>query len=362
MKKILLTVFAMGMLFAFSSSAFAFDVTFGGRVRTDFGYNYTSEEGTENGTDSIIRGFFNVASSSYLRATFSSKDKKVGVRIEMGQGSTITRRTVFGWYQIGNCKIVAGNNYTWAGDTVIGHSSWLTDLTTNGIGLQYFGRMPMIALEWQSGNFGVQVGIFEPQDDGIGSNAMDFGWYLPQVHVTGDLKFAMFQLAPSIAVVNYQWETGTGGGDSSYTAYNVALPVTAAFGPVTITANGFYSVNGANDFGSNPYDDVVVKANGDIENSRSYGGFLEVAYKTGPVKLAGGFGGVLIENDEWTETNGWADDSTTQFKAYVTMDYKLHANLTLRPEIGYYDKGDSPETGNEAGNEWLFGLRFQFVF
>ncbi len=361
MKKCLVVAFAIAMLAAFAIPASAFDVTFGARVRTDFGYTYSSEELTDNGTDSTTRGFFNVASSSYFRATFASKDKKVGVRIEMGLGSTITRRPVFGWYQIGNCKIVAGNNYTWAGDTVIGHSSWLTDLTAGGIGLQYFGRMPMIALEWREGNFGVQVGIFEPQDDAV-SGAMDFGWYLPQLHITGDLKFAMFQLAPSIAVVNYQWETGPNGGDSSYIAYNVALPVKATFGPVTISANGFYSQNGANDFGSNSYDDVVIKSNGDVEDSRSYGGYLEVAYKTGPVKLAGGFGGVLIENDEWIGTNGWADDSTTQFKGYVTMDYKLHANLTLRPEIGYANYGDSPKTGVDAGDEWMFGLRFQFVF
>ena len=126
MKKFMIAMFAMALIVALAAPSFAFDVSFGGRVRTDFGYNYNSEEQTQNGTDSVVRGFFSVASSSYFRATFNSKDKKVGVRIEMGLGGTMTRRTVFGWYTIGNCKLVAGNNYTWAGDGVIGHSSWLT--------------------------------------------------------------------------------------------------------------------------------------------------------------------------------------------------------------------------------------------
>ena len=220
--------------------------------------------------------------------------------------------------------------------------------------------MPMIALEWRSGNFGVQVGIFEPLADGV-SGAQDFGWYLPQLHVTGDLKFAMFQLAPAIAVANYQWEAPAGG-DSSYTAYFVALPVQGTFGPVTVTANLFYMVNGADDFGGNAMCTPVVSGDGSIENSTSYGGFLEVAYKAGPMKLAGGFGGMTVTNDEWKGSMGYADDSLTQFKAYVTMDYKLHANLTLRPEIGYTSFGDDPETGADAGNAWSFGLRFQFVF
>ena len=357
MKKLMIAAFAVALLVAFAAPSFAFEVNFGARVRTNFGYVYSSEERTDNGSDAVTRGFFDVSSSSYFRATFTSKDKKVGVRIEMGLGSTMTRRTVFGWYTIGNCKLVAGNNYTWAGDGVIGHSSWLTDLTGGGMGLNYFGRMPMIALEWRSGNYGVQIGIFAPTDSQSALN--DFGWYLPQLHITGDLKFAMFQLAPAIAAVNYQWESVAG--DDSYTGYYLGLPVKGTFGPVTVTANGFYAVNGASDFGQNAWAAPVMTSNGTIEDATSYGGFLEVAYSAGPMKLAGGFGGVHIDNDGWKDL-GYADDSTTQMKAYVTMDYKLHANLTLRPEIGYIDYGDSPVTGTDAGSEWKFGLRFQFVF
>ena len=358
MKKLLIAVFAAAMLAAFTVPAFAFDVEFGGRVRANFGYEYTSEEATQNGSDETIRGFLNVSSSSYFRATFTSKDKKVGVRIEMGLGSTMTRRPVFGWYSIGNCKLVAGHNYTWAGDGVIGHSSWLTDFTAGGVGLNYFGRMPMIALEWRDGNYGVQIGIFEPQDDGI-SGGQDFGWYLPQLHVTADVKFAMVQLAPAFAIVNYQWEGQTG--DSSYTAWYVGVPVKATLGPVTVTGNIFYAVNGADDFGQNSYASPVMVNNNRLQDANTYGGMVEVAFKTGPLKLAGGIGGVYVENSGWSDS-GWADDSTTQMKLYLTMDYKLHANLTLRPEIGYYDMGDDPETGEDAGNKWLFGLRFQFVF
>jgi hypothetical protein len=361
MKKLLVAAFAVALVVAFAAPAFAFDYSFGARVRTNFGYTFASEERTQNGTDSTVRGFFNVSSSSYIRTTFNSKDKMVGVRAEIGLGGTVTRRTVFGWYNIGNCKLVAGNNYTWAGDGVLGHSSWLTDLTTGGVGLNYFGRMPMIAVEWREGNFGVQVGIFEPTDGGV-ATANDFGWYLPQLHITGDLKFAMFQMAPAVAIVNYQWESTVAGGDSSYTAWYVGLPVKGTFGPVTVAANLYYAVNGANDFGGNALADVALSPAGQTEDSTQYGGFVEVAYSAGPMKLAGGIGMTRVQNDEWRRSFGWSDDSTTWWKAYLTMVYKLHANLDLRPEIGYADYGDSPVTGLDAGNEFLVGLRFQFLF
>jgi hypothetical protein len=162
MKKILLALMVAGLVVALAAPAFA-DETFGGRVRWQWGYEADSEELTDNGDTDIVSGFMSVSGTSYFRVTFESKDKKVGVRIEIGLDRTVTRRPVFGWYTIGNCKIVAGNNYTWAGDGVIGAASWLIDPTGGGMGLTYHGRRPMVALEWRSGNFGVQVGLFEPQ-------------------------------------------------------------------------------------------------------------------------------------------------------------------------------------------------------
>jgi predicted porin len=64
---------------------------------------------------------------------------------------------------------------------------------------------------------------------------------------------------------------------------------------------------------------------------------------------------VTIDNDTF------ASDDVTQFKYYVHLQYKLHKNLVIRPEIGFIDYADD-QYDAEAGSSFQVGLRFQFVF
>jgi hypothetical protein len=349
MKKLLIALMVAGLVVAFTAPAFSAE-TFGGRVRWNYGYTADSEELTDNGEDAIVSGFMSVSSSSYFRVTFESKDKLVGVRIEIGLGSTVTRRPVFGWYTMGNCKIVAGNNYTWAGDGVMGAASWLIDPTTGGFGMTYHGRRPMIAIEWRSGNFGLQVGLFEPQMD-LGYD--DFRWVLPTLNVTLDAKFGSIQVAPAFGITHYLWEADSG--DDSLVAWFIGVPAKFTFGPVDVKVAFMYSVNGSADYGQNALAAPVMAANGDIEDSKSYGGWLEVGYSAGAVSVHLGAAFVTIDNDTF------AADDVTQFKYYVHMQYKLHKNLVIRPEIGFIDYADD-QNDAEAGSSFQLGLRFQFVF
>lgn len=349
MKKILLALMVAGLAVALAAPAFA-DTSFGGRVRWQMGWMADSEELTDNGDDDIVSGFMSVSSSSYFRVTFESKDKKVGVRIEMGLGSTVTRRPVFGWYTIGNCKVVAGNNYTWAGDGVIGAASWLIDPTGGGMGMTYHGRRPMLAIEWRSGNMGVQVGIFEPQMDIAAVD--DFRWVLPTLNVTVDAKFGSIQIAPAFGITHYMWEST--GGDDDLIAWFVGVPAKFAFGPVTLKVAVMYSINGASDYGQNALAAPILTAAGQVEDSESYGGWIEVGFSSGAVSVAGGAAFVTIDNDTYA-------GDITQYKFYVHLQYKVHANFVIRPEIGYIDY-DETVAGADAGSSFQVGLRFQFVF
>ena len=350
MKKILLALMVVGLVVALTAPAFA-SPTLGGRVRWQYFYEADSEELTDNGDNEIVSGFMTVSGSSYLRVTFESKDKKVGVRIEMGLGSTVTRRPVFGWYTMGNVKVVAGNNYTWAGDGVIGASSWLIDPTGGGMGLTYHGRRPMISLEWRSGNFGVQVGLFEPQMSSLGATE-DFRWVLPALNVTVDAKFGSIQIAPAFGIVHYLWEADSG--DDSLVAWFVGVPAKFGFGPVTLKVAFMYSVNGADDFGQNALA-VPVLSGGEIEDTTTYGGWAEVVFTSGAVSVAGGGGWVTIDNDTY------AVSDINQFKVYVHLQYKVHANFVIRPEVGYIEF-DETTAGADAGSRFTVGVRFQFVF
>jgi hypothetical protein len=92
----------------------------------------------------------------------------------------------------------------------------------------------------------------------------------------------------------------------------------------------FYAVNGADDFGSNALAVPVLTAAGEVEDSDSYGGWLEVEFSSGAVSVAGGAAFVNIDNDTYA-------NDPTQLKFYVHLQYKVHANFVIRPEIGYID-------------------------
>jgi len=352
MKKLFLALMVAGLVVALAAPAFA-NPTITGRVRWDFGYVANSQELTQNGDNDIVSGFMSVASSSFLAAEWESKDKVVGMHIEIGLGGTVTRRPVFAWYTIGNCKVVAGNNYTWMGDGVIGTASWLIDPTVGGMGLTYQGRRPMISIEWRSGDFGVQVGLFEPQMSSVGGTAVnDFRWVLPNLNVTVDAKFGSIHIAPSFGIVHYLWEADSG--DDSLVAWFVALPAQISFGPVAVKLAFSYYVNGASDFGGNDLCAPVLAA-GDVEDSTAYGGTLEVVFTSGAVTVVGGAAFVTIDNDTWVASD------VTQYKYYAQLKYKVHENFEVIPELGFIDYGDD-ENNADAGSSFQLGLRFQFHF
>ncbi len=351
MRKFLVAFLVAAFTVAMSIPAQAFDTTFSGTVVWQMGYHSDSAEITENGNDSVVSGFMSVTDDSNLSVTFESKDKKVGVSLEMDLEGTLIRGPVFGWYTMGDFTLVAGHNDTWAGDGLIGTDSWLIDPTDGGFGLTGHETRPMIALEWNSANLGVQVGLFEPllELDGVD----DFGWVLPTLNVTLNAKFGSFQLAPNFGITHYTWESDRG--DNSLVAWYVGLPAKVALGPVTLQLAGMYAVNGSADFATNELSAPVMTAAGEIENSTTFGGWAELIYSVGDVNIGGGAAWMRVENDTWE--NG----DISQFKYYAYVSYALHENLTLQPEIGFTNFGDDTG-GNDAGNSFQAGLQIEFKF
>lgn len=348
MKKVLFILMVACLALAVAAPSFA-GTTIGGRVVTQIGWQSDSEERTQNGDTDIISGFLQVSAISYIRVVYESEDKKVGIWTEIGLGSTVTRRPVFGWYTIGNCKIVAGNNYTWAGDSVIGVGTWLEDPTVGGLGLTYHGRRPMIGLEWRSGEFGVQVAVFEPQLSLAGTQ--DFRWVLPTLNVTVDAKFGAIQIAPSVGIVHYLWEADSG--DDDLVAWQVALPANISFGPVSLRLAVSYAVNGSADFGGNSLGGPVLSG-GEVEDSEQYGAWAEVRFNAGPARVDLGGAFTNIDNDTYAT-------DITQYKLYIHVWYNVTENFALRPAVTWTDFGDTT-ADTDAGSQFIVGLRFWFVF
>lgn len=121
-----------------------------------------------------------------------------------------------------------------------------------------------------------------------------------------------------------------------------------------------------------------------LDDTDQQGGFVAFkwrASRNGGVTLGGGFtrsstaytagasvsqgslvrsGGALTSNGRGSEANSSADISG-RWGAFLAVPYQLGKNVGLSPEVSYY-YGDVNDSGRDAANEWVMGLRFTFGF
>ncbi|KIX16083.1 hypothetical protein [Dethiosulfatarculus sandiegensis] len=98
-----------------AAEALAPSVILGARVNQTIGWQNESHELTNNGQDDATKSFVDLPGNSYFRGKFTSADKKVGVHVGIDLKSNVARRPVYGWYKVGNCKLLAGNTDNWHG-------------------------------------------------------------------------------------------------------------------------------------------------------------------------------------------------------------------------------------------------------
>jgi hypothetical protein len=163
-----------------------------------------------------------------------------------------------------------------------------------------------------------------------------------------------------------QWNTqgDTGGLDDSIQSWMFNLPASFTTGAFTIKAGFHYGMNSAMGEWAvhSPFGLPVYKANGDIEDTTNYGGFIWAMYNMGAVKVLGGVGTEYWQNDEWKDSLGYEEDEFNRIGYFVAVPYQINKYFGLWPEFGYYDYGDSPVDDSDAGTEWLLGIQFRFIF
>ena len=384
------------------------------------------ESNRNNSDSSIANFFATVNTNSYLRVLFTSADKTTGAHIELGFGTSINQdnngsstdnfanlRFGYGWWKVGSCKLLVGQFAGRLGDRYfpgsnLGHTkSYKTDLA--GFGFIGGTRNPKIALQMDvNENFGFEVALGQAGaetstsvTDG-GDPATTLGSsnsYLPRLEVVFDFKFGNFMITPGAGISYMEWKydessfPGTSDFDDDVISYLLWLPMQYKSGPLTIMLNGFYGQNidtdwtgewgninnwgSPNDFGEGarinyqfggqpaalPYAD----ANGKLEDTSVWGVGLAVQFAfTDQLGVNIGGGVVNLSNDAWEGANDGNDDYT-RWAAFIAMPYQVTSNFTIAPEIAYYNYGDkvgvvATDDDDEAKDEWLLGVHFQFLF
>jgi hypothetical protein len=377
MRKLLCLVLAAAALVAFAAPALAAEspssrVIINGRMLTDIGYWNRSEELTTSGDD-VGTAFVNVPGHSFLRARWRTSDAMSGGMIELGLRSLqpaadVSLRYAYGWYKVGNCRILAGQTDNWFGDLAY-HPKQYVGLNNNahlllfGWGFMWPHRVPQVQFTYYTDTWGIQFALEEPRAKSAPEGA-DFYFSFPRATLTGMFKAGGFSTHPGVLFIQHQFEGAPAGMDEEYNTWAFVLPVMFSSGAFTAKFQGHYGVNVATEIPFYPtaLTSPVTKAGGDLEDSTMYGGMITAEYKLGAATLVGGVGMEYFQNDEWKNTYGWSEDDNTRLAYFVAVPYQVNQFFGVHPEFAYYDYGDNPVTGNDAGNEWMLGVQFRFIF
>jgi hypothetical protein len=369
MKKRLLVICSGLLCLALSLPAGAAPVVkVGARIRQEVGYETQSKELTQNGQDAVGNTFLGIASNSYWRAKFTSADRKVGALVELAITSSASLRHAYGWYQMGNLRFLAGQTEYWM--DVDAPTTWLFTEDFEGFGQLEAKRKPQVGIEYDNGRYGFQLYFRRPQGRSIAvplGEDVAFGAdvynILPFIALAGKYKTSHLKILPTAGWVHYQIEGLPSGQDDSFSAWAVRLPVILKWGGFYFGICGHYGINLETDFADyGPYALPVVKSDGSFEDTQLYGGWVDVGYSFGALAVHASVGFEHYTNDAWKDDLGYAEDSFDRLAFALNVGYKVHNHLVLKPEFAYFDHGDDPRGGEDAGNEWAVGVRIEFKF
>ena len=404
-----------------AADAPGYGVTIGGMINADMGWQVLGNDNIQgNNTDSSITNFFaTINSDSYLRATFTSADKNTGALIELGvsagqnvenDGSSdgdnnVSLRYAYGWWKVGSCKLLVGQMDGRLADG--GASQALGDIKSGKGGLAGFGfigatRNPKVALQMDvNDNFGFEVSLGQAGAETNTFGSLDAALqdvsstnsYLPRLEVVFDFNFGNFTfgVGGGIAYQEYKISDGTTNGfnnndyDDSALSWLIWVPVEYTNGPFSVVLNAHYGHNVDTDWtgeNTSEYGGNFNSVNGiyggqpgslpfyngtDVEDTKQWGVGIDFNFElTEQLGLAVGGGVTNLSNDAW-EINGQGNDDYTRWAVYVALPYAVTDNFTIQPEVGYYNYGDKvgpigADEEDEAGDEWLVGVHFQFLF
>jgi len=363
MKRLLIGFIAMALVLVFVMPAAA-EVKMGAMVYTDMGYIMRSKDNTGSGS-SDYNAFVDLARHSRLYGRWSEENMGAYMEIGMGSGgpsassssnsSLLNFRKLYGFYKFGNFQLTAGHTEA-LGASRYNPSQLMGFNEYNHIILAGFGnlyqRIAQVDIEYRAGIWYFGFGVNTPSTFGLEGNEYSPFWKLSGV---AGLRTKMIDLTLDgmLSITNSKDEPASA--DDSATGWVATFHADFNFNIVKVRVHPFYGQNvgnlGLEGFSSS----AVVDANGQIQNTDSWGGYVDVTIGGDPflVHVMGGY--TKDDNDQYVNNNSrWA--------VAVRGAWKVASNFTLSPEVGYYDYGDNAFTNADQGNQWLAGVQFQFVF
>ena len=411
MKKFLIIAVAALLLVGVTAPAMA-KMTVGGILFTDFYYMSRSHErmmgsiapnalktDTNNATTLI-----EVPNHSRFNVRWTN-EHNVGMYLELQTATGgVALRHYYGWWDITpEWRIMVGHSTTPFAplnpSQVMGFSNANGALHIIGIGFgnYYSGRFAQVRLQYKlPNNLGFfRVALVDPNNDGgvtgipnpIPPNVPfpaplaaagytadeDTTW--PRIDVGMPLYFGPVKVYPSFFYHQRSWDDVVNGSDDDLTIWGASIGAVLSFGPVTVSGEYTWGENFGNSQGAFNLTTTLgaynvargyfdANLNTKFADTDCEGGWIQVAIKAGPATLNIMYGKQSAE-DEAPVIAGIDYDVETQFYG-ISVPITCTKVFIVRPEIMYYDYGDSNKiaaaTKVDNGNELLVGVQFMIMF
>jgi hypothetical protein len=380
MKKLFVIIAAAALVFAFVAPAPAVDWNFFGSARMAtfyFSDDYGDQDATAaTGIYSQYFGNLNSNSSdqdgmqwemqSNSRLGARVKAESVSGYVEMGlkgsEGNDIdvgTRR-IYGQWDFGAGKFKIGKDYTPC-NQFISSQTVFADTGLLGIGTYYAFRPAQASLSF--GGFTIAA-ITNDADslsaiDGTAANG-DVQYYLPKLEAGWGMGFDNFSFGLMGGFQTYTEEDVVSlrngrRNDVDVTSWVLGAQASFNIGPAYIRGSVSYDENGGNAgwLSTSAYWD----GDDDVKDSNVTQAALVAGFKMSDMlSFEGGFGYSNLDSDEaaWDDFSPWS--------AYVNATVGLAPGVYIIPEIGYFDYDDNPISGDDQGNTFYAGAKWQIDF
>lgn len=352
MKKLLVILLVLGM----AAPAMSAEWNFYGNARMNLGSYSRSKEWTGgSGANWASNTPFNnddtdtnwaLQSNSRIGANVKASDAVSG-RFELGIGSSVATRLIYGTWNFGPGKLVVGQDYTPAD---ILYSNQIGALKTDGdedmlsTGMTYESRKPQIKLAIQ----GFELALISPNTSTVAALPTYTGTdtTLPKIEVAYSFATDMFSIKPYFGYNSTKVETTGASQDSEdVTSMIYGLAFKVMLGPAYINGNVLGATNPANYglYTIAPAGSTAMGFGTDTEDATRVGGAILVGFKVNDmVTLEAGYG---LINDELKVSGVKTKTSISTY--YIQAAITLAPGVIITPEYGMMDLGDL-EVTNQA--------------
>jgi hypothetical protein len=422
MKKVLVFAFAALVIVAYSFPAMA-KVKMGGIVFVDamfikndemFQRNSAAITSAANSLDASRSWFtIDVPGKTRLYGKWTNDAGNVGMHIEIGLrgeeggGEAVRTRYAYGWWKINpmfkltvgqQVEVIApyktgtmlGGNGKLAAGTAPGHDTAMFHSGCRGFGNIGQDRKEGIRLDTKLGEkSNLAFAIYTPNvTNGLDVwAAADEENVLPRVDITFSTSLGAFSFAPGFSwqKIEYEWDPQAAGGMNDWSDFDAwvwALPVMwAPGGPFRIKAEltwgenlgngswntGRYGNRAPNNALGAGADFDAVDGNRIVCDTEFTGFWVDFAWKVSPIVCVHfTYGLQQVKNDDRVaDANRW---DNTRVMYGIRVPVKVAKNMTIRPEVSFYDYGEFEQGGivdpqnGELGSQILMGVEFRIAF